>query len=482
MNYQRPSIRHDNRLLAVGSQKGVVLWDLARGTECAFLPIGRTWQVIFDANGDLLTSGWTGVQRWAVKLEADKGDFQLGPPRDLLFPWPSGTSAEDRSGRIIATSDNTFAHIQSAGTLSRVGPLDECRDVAVSPEGEWLATGSQQLGAQVWRIRDAHKEADLPVLIGHHINFSPDGKWLLTGFPPCKLWTTGTWTLARELGGMGLCFSNDSRLLALQDASKVIRLVEVETGRVIAQLEGPDLSDIAWATFSPDDSRLALVCESEGVHVWDLRAIRKQLSAIGLDWHAPAFSGDDPASRSATALPVLRVDLGTLRPDVDALSEAPATLVKKYTSRVIDHPIDAEGYHGRGHALFVLGRVQEAIDDFEVAVRLRPADGHLREFLAYFCGSTARKLVMWRSGSRLPERALALARRAVELAPHAPAYGNTLGIALYRACRYPEAIAALERHLSVFPGEADAWDLYFLAMVHHRQGRRDQARACFERA
>ena len=44
MCYHRPSIRHDNRLLAVGSDTGVVLWDLARGTECAFLPIGLARQ------------------------------------------------------------------------------------------------------------------------------------------------------------------------------------------------------------------------------------------------------------------------------------------------------------------------------------------------------------------------------------------------------------------------------------------------------
>ena len=39
----RPSIRHDGRVLAVGTDQGVVLWDLARGTELAFLPIGNAW-------------------------------------------------------------------------------------------------------------------------------------------------------------------------------------------------------------------------------------------------------------------------------------------------------------------------------------------------------------------------------------------------------------------------------------------------------
>ncbi len=60
-NYQRPAIRHDNRLLAVGSDRGVFLWDLERGTECGFLPIARAWHVVFEASGDLLTSGSVGA-------------------------------------------------------------------------------------------------------------------------------------------------------------------------------------------------------------------------------------------------------------------------------------------------------------------------------------------------------------------------------------------------------------------------------------
>ena len=39
--YSRPSVRHDGRLLAVGTNQGAVIWDLAHGTELAFLPIGN---------------------------------------------------------------------------------------------------------------------------------------------------------------------------------------------------------------------------------------------------------------------------------------------------------------------------------------------------------------------------------------------------------------------------------------------------------
>src|SRR5262249_15571341 len=62
ITYTRASIHRDGRLLALGTSRGVALWDLVRGTELAFLPIGLAWHSMFEPSGDLLTSGVTGVQ------------------------------------------------------------------------------------------------------------------------------------------------------------------------------------------------------------------------------------------------------------------------------------------------------------------------------------------------------------------------------------------------------------------------------------
>jgi hypothetical protein len=71
----------------------------------------------------------------------------------------------------------------------------------------------------------------LPIEHGATIRFSADGRWLLTGAAPCSLWVVGTWQKAQQVGGAGLCFSADSRTLAVQDASKIIRLVDTTTDR-----------------------------------------------------------------------------------------------------------------------------------------------------------------------------------------------------------------------------------------------------------
>jgi hypothetical protein len=98
----------------------------------------------------------------------------------------------------------------------------------------------------------------------------------------------------------------------VQDASKVLRLVETETGRTLARLESPDLSDIKWATFSPDGSRLVVTTNDRPapcVHVWDLRAIRRRLAKMGLDWDAPPLPALETLTSGAEDRPSLKVDV-----------------------------------------------------------------------------------------------------------------------------------------------------------------------------
>ncbi len=59
---------------------------------------------------------------------------------------------------------------------------------------------------------------------------------------------------------------------------------------------------------------------------------------------------------------------------------------------------------------------------------------------------------------------------------------NTLGVSLYRAGQYAETIPVLERSLAAGKGASQAFDLFFLAMAHHRLGHREQARSLYDQA
>jgi WD40 repeat protein len=455
VHYYRPSIRHDGRVLAVSTDRGVAMWDLARGTEVAFLRIGPIWSVTFEASGDLLTCGPRGVQRWPILVNGAQGQSCIGPMRQLPLPAGLGAISEDLSGRILAVSHFEDAYILTPAGSFRVAPLDDCRSVAVSPNGEWLATGSHVAarGAQVWRVRDVKKMAELPIDSGSGVVFSSDGKWLMTQNPLCRLWEVGTWRAARQIRGRGLCFSPDCRLVVVQEASKVIRLVETETSRTLARLESPDQHSVDSATFSPDGSRLVITTnDSPAVHVWDLRAIRRQLAGMGLDWDAPAYPDDDAARLDLPPLSPLKLDYGSPSGHIEHFSERPEALVERYTARIKQNPNDAEAYHHRAHALFNLNRLAEAIDDLTRAIRLRPGDAHFlhlrgrvyalglnkwepaiadletalarepsrsetQSFLAECCNNQAWLLATGRPSQQDLDRALTLSLRAVDLAP-----------------------------------------------------------------
>ena len=170
----------------------------------------------------------------------------------------------------------------------------------------------------------------------------------------------------------GLCFLPDSRLRGLMDASKIIRLVEAETGRVIARLESPDPCDVIWATFSPDGSRLVLVTDDgPAVHVWDLRAIRKRLAAMGLDWDAPAYSDDDPAvpGRSAPAA-------ASSRPRPAGRRDRTLHRISRDLDRAVHRATQERSQRHRGpppsrSCLGRTSRFQEGVDDFTRALRER---------------------------------------------------------------------------------------------------------------
>jgi WD40 repeat protein len=483
-SYDSASIRRDNRVLAVGSDRGAVLWDLARGTELAFLPIGKARHVMFEPSGDLITSGSIGVWRWPIQLEPDWSAFRMGPPLRLRsFPPGECAIAGDRSGEVVALANGDWTHVVTAERTFRLGPLDDCRHVAVSPDGEWLATGNHgTTGAQVWRIRDGERVADLPVGGLVRVAFSPGGKWLMTSPSPCRLWSVGAWIEQRRISGEGRCFSPDGRLLVVMDADKGLRLVEANSGRMVARFESPDSCNATWATFSPDGSRLVVTTnDGPAVHVWDLRAIRKRLAAMGLDWDAPTYPDDDPAAPSAPVFARMQIDdfahaaaeaaamahrgrweeaataYGWALPDGSPV--APAAWFEQAILRLAVG--DSAGYR------WSCRRLLELVRSHSEPVWL--------EFAAHAC-------TLAPHGPAEEAQALLLAEQRAR-AIHTPWSEHVFGLALYRAGRFAEADARLRGSLSRDPGwDFTVLDWLVLAMAQERLGRPDEARRWLGRA
>jgi tetratricopeptide (TPR) repeat protein len=158
----------------------------------------------------------------------------------------------------------------------------------------------------------------------------------------------------------------------------------------------------------------------------------------------------------------------------------PRVLAENYDRAVEAAPQLAVRWYWRGKFHREAGRYAEALRDFRDAVKREDPTNPRR--LAKFCNALARLLLTAPPEFRNAPEAIALSERALGLWQGEWSYYNTLGIAYYRAGRYRDAVAALERSLANGAGQNDAADLYFLAMCHHRLGAPDRARECLARA
>jgi tetratricopeptide (TPR) repeat protein len=142
---------------------------------------------------------------------------------------------------------------------------------------------------------------------------------------------------------------------------------------------------------------------------------------------------------------------------------------------IVKYPRDSDHYELRAQAHEGLGRHDLAQADRKRFHEMLPREPRDINNLAWEMATGPYR-------ERDPTLSLALARKAVAMAPDQSKFLNTLGVAEYRAGHHAQAIITLERSLAIGKGQADAFDLFFLAMARHQLGQIAQANADFKRA
>jgi serine/threonine protein kinase/WD40 repeat protein len=452
-----PVVHADGRFLAAtadGDQTWLSFFDLRAGEELASAKLApEDSPICFHESVGWITSGPSGLLQWPAGFDLARPDvLRVGPAATVspgLGSYMARGAGASADGGVLAVPDGRFTtliHRERPTERLKLGPQHDVRHAAVSPDGRWVATCSffsdgRSKSTRIWNADSGEKVHELPLEGTTVARFSPDGRWLATcTWSGTQLWEVGTWQPGRRFDGLTLfnpdIFSPKGRLVALGGVFGVVRLVDTDTGKEVARLTGPEPTHYTPLCFTPDGTGLiATGADEKTLHVWDLRAIRLQLKAMDLDWEWPEFG---PAEPKVQAPKFVRVEVLTSALQLTREQKA-RQAIEHYLHEVIVNPDNASACNALAWAYLT-------------------APAELRDVKA----------------------AVPLAENAVRLAASDFHYLNTLGVAYYRAGRYREAVELLRANLDKRADQSLAFDLYFLAMSHHRLGEAARARVYFD--
>ena len=445
------------RLLAVGANDGVHFWDLARGQELDWLPIGRTWCLSFTNDGqELLTSGDFGLCSWPIKVDSPgSGRVRFGAHKKLVSEAIAAFSAS-ADGRVIAAIRDyrTAIILKRTPALAQPSTLnhEHLAYIATSPNGKWIATGTEHgRGIRVW-YADTGREVREALYPEDQLNttlFSPDSRSLVTArLGEFCIWDTSVWKSRHRFAQVRtespgcVTFSPDGHIVAMETAEGKLQLFDPDSGAELTALENPTDDLLSSLTFTPDGNKLVTVAKNtRTIHTWDLGLVRRQLAEAGLDWF--------PADRS---------------PETPQAPEEPLEL---------DLKLGPEMLTNRAMQLDARNQRDRVVADYQAALAQDPD-------YAPACNNLAWLFATGPWEARNHAEALRLAKKLAE--NNDPNYLNTVGVVYYRNGEWPAAVKYLEKSLKAHNGVSKAWDHYFLAMCFHQLGQASKSKEHFENA
>jgi WD40 repeat protein len=298
------TVSPDGRWLAAGASHGTSVWELDSGRPVAWAPTGPTPSVAFDPSGGLwLVTRDQKTHYRPFRRSTDGRHARLEAPCHWWDEKPRGSLLVSPDGRTIALSrrDGVTLYDPPRGPSEvprerrHLAGQPDARRLAFSPDGRYLAGGGwDSPGVTVWEVATGKRVGgDLGGKAVCGVAFTGDGRWLATASGgEARLWEVGTWRPGPVLGPVHLATLAASPsprvpLLALGTGRGSVRLLDT-AGKELAELEDPYNGVANSLIFSPDGTQLIAASDDNGAFgVWGLRALRRGLGELGLDWEAP---------------------------------------------------------------------------------------------------------------------------------------------------------------------------------------------------
>ena len=262
------ALSSDGKLASCSSDRTVRIWHLATG-NCTHLLLGHmrtVTSISFAPDGDQLASGSEDLNIKIWDLSSFNG------VSDPYFPVSSPGAHEGFVGNInFSPSGDIVVSESQAGTLKVWNALTgECLETqarddmsvraagaAFAPDGKLFASGSRDHnGDDVVEIYDFSRNIRGRMLLRLHgagspcwsMRFSPDGKWLATGYYNgiIKIWDTATAICLVTLEGhvervCSIDFSPCGARLASGSFDMTAKVWDLESGACLATFSGSSL-------------------------------------------------------------------------------------------------------------------------------------------------------------------------------------------------------------------------------------------------
>ena len=306
-------------LASSGSGDGTIrFWDVRTGDQKHAVTghADYVYSVAFNPDGKFFASGYSdsSIRFWDVETGLHLKTFK-GP----RLNYDASCLVFSLDGKTLACTDGLDIRLQDAHTgeekMLLTGHEWGMHSMALSPDGDTLASGSEDTTIRLW---DMHTGEHKRTLNGHtdrvySVAFSTDGKTLASGSDDntIRLWSVDTGETQRILtahagevedvdnghssveGVKSVAFSPDGKTLASGGGDNVIHLWAIGTGKRKMTLVGHTHWVFSLA-FSPDGKTLASGSVDSDIRLWDPHTgqHKKTLTGHG-DWvRSIAFSPD----------------------------------------------------------------------------------------------------------------------------------------------------------------------------------------------